>query len=113
MNISNRLLKEKPRLFYAGRCGKCRILSQLVVWSSFQTIERIPIESEEAEELYQAHPEARNKLVLFHQSFRGGKLAIGNWVYFAVPWLILKTWLAVSLFNVKTLTYSAQSNVQE
>lgn len=100
---TSQLIQGKPLLFYAGRCGKCRILSQLVVWSSFQAIERIPIESQAAEEFYQKHPEARGQLVLFHQSFREGKLSIGNWVYFAVPWLILKTWLAVSLFQIKIL----------
>jgi len=110
MDTSNQLIKEKPLLFYAGRCGKCRILSQLVVWSSFHAIERIPIESQVAEEFYQKHPEARGQLVLFHQSFREGKLSIGNWVYFAVPWLILKTWLAVSLFKIKTLAHSIQQN---
>lgn len=103
MDISHQLIQEKPLLFYAGRCGKCRILSKIVVWSSFQTIERIPMESETAEEFYQQHPEMRGKLVLFHQYFWEGKLAIGNWVYIAIPWLIIKTWLAVSLFKIKTM----------
>ncbi|TFI53155.1 hypothetical protein BLD44_017615 [Mastigocladus laminosus UU774] len=110
MDTSNHLIKEKPVLFYASRCGKCRILSQLVVWSSFHTIERIPIESQAVEEFCQQHPEARGQLVLFHQSFRKGKFLIGNWVYLAVPWLILKTWLAISFFKVKTLADSVSLN---
>ncbi len=108
MAPSNQLIKDKPLLFYAGRCGKCRILSQLVVWSSVHTIERIPMESEVLEEFYQTHPEARGQLVLFHKSFRKGKFAIGNWVYLAVPWLIMKTWLAITLFKVKTLADSSR-----
>jgi hypothetical protein len=92
---------EKPRLFYAGRCGKCRVLSQLVVWFSFQQIERIPIESDTADQFYQQHPEARGQLVLFHSTFPEEKYPIGRWVYVAVPWLILKLWFVLSILSIK------------
>ncbi|MEB3188835.1 MAG: hypothetical protein VKL42_00640 [Snowella sp.] len=101
METSSPLVKEKPRLFYAGRCGKCRVLSQLVVWFSFQQIERIPIESEIANQFYQQHPEARGQLILFHSTFQTGKYPIGRWVYVAVPWLILKLWFVLSLLSIK------------
>ncbi|MEB3311173.1 MAG: hypothetical protein VKJ02_13165 [Snowella sp.] len=98
---TNLLKPEKPRLFYAGRCGKCRLLSQLVVWCSFQQIERIPIESDTANQFYQQHPEARGQLVLFHSTFQTGKYPIGRWVYIAVPWLILKLWFVLSFLSIK------------
>jgi predicted DCC family thiol-disulfide oxidoreductase YuxK len=94
----------KPTLFYASRCGKCRILSQLVVWAAFQQIQRIPIESEAAAEFYQTHPEAKEKLVLFHPTFQGGKLAVGVWVYPLVPWTIVSAWLAIGVATLRTLS---------
>lgn len=93
---------QKPILFYASRCGKCRVLSQIVVSASLHQIERTPIESDTAEELYQTHPEARQKLVLFHPAFTEGKLAIGAWVYAAVPWTICKIWGAIVLTKLRT-----------
>lgn len=97
---------DKPLLFYAARCGKCRILSQIVVWASLQQIERIPIEAEAATELYQLSPEAQGKLVLFHAGFQGGKIVIGSWVYPLVPWTVLKAWLILGGSKLKSIRFN-------
>lgn len=96
------LTVQKPILFYASCCGKCRVLSQIVVSASLHQIERTPIESDTAEKFYQTHPEARQKLVLFHPTFAEGKFAIGAWVYAAVPWTICKIWGAIALTKLRT-----------
>ena len=85
-----------PVLFYADRCGKCRILSWIVIKASLHLIQRIPMDSAAALDFYQQHPEARGQLVLFHPRFAEKKLAIGPWVYPLVPWVILRAWIAVA-----------------
>jgi hypothetical protein len=96
-------LTNKPQLFYAARCGKCRVLSQLVVWAAFQQIDRTPIDAEIATEFYQQHPEAKGKLVLFHAGFQAGKLVIGPWVYPLIPLTILRAWIAIARSKLNTL----------
>jgi glutaredoxin-related protein len=87
----NKLKRSKiPVLYYAGTCPKCRFLSKLVVRLSLNTIKRFPLEKDKMIEFYYIqHPEAKGYPVLFI----GEKAILRYKVFFAVPFVIVLSWL--------------------
>ena len=82
--------KSHAVLLYAGRCGKCRFLSRAIVLLSLGTIERVPLERQEAEDFYiRKHPQARGNPVLVE----GDKLTYGAAVLLSIPRFLLRSWL--------------------
>lgn len=89
--MAGKPFRERPTLYYSGTCPRCRALSRLVVWLSFDVIRRVPMGYDECVAFYEANPQYAGKLVLFHS--RG--VTTGGGVFLAVPWLLLRTWAAL------------------
>ncbi len=51
-------------LLYRASCRRCRLLSRLSVALSFGALRRVPLDSEEAQRLYESYPATRGKLAL-------------------------------------------------
>lgn len=79
----------RPLLLYRGTCGKCRLISRLLVALSLATIRRAPIRSEEAERVLRAHPERKGKLALI----RGAEIVTGWPVVPAVLGCVIGSWI--------------------
>lgn len=59
--------KTGPVLLYRATCPRCRFLSRLLVGLSLGTLRRIPVDSDEARELYDLHGQERGKLAVLHR----------------------------------------------
>lgn len=76
-------------LYYQGFCGKCRFLSKMVVFVSFNFIKRTPLERDDSIRLfYEDYPKAKGYPILFL-----GTMPVYNfWVFPAVPFAVVLSW---------------------
>lgn len=54
----------RPSLFYKATCPPCRQLSRVAVALSLGLVRRMPLSSEQAEQIYASHPQHRGQLML-------------------------------------------------
>ena len=81
-------------IMYRDTCKKCRLLSWVAVILSLGVLRRIPISSDQAQILYEAHPESRGKLllVLDHHVITGSQViwrfptVLPFWLWRKVGW---------------------------
>lgn len=75
----------RPTLFFKNTCPPCQWMSRFVVLFSLGVVQRTPIDSTEAKELYRRYPEHEGQLVLVEH----GRVTFGRRVFLAVPRVIL------------------------
>ncbi|WP_299222380.1 hypothetical protein [uncultured Aquimarina sp.] len=77
-------------IYYQGYCGKCKILSKLVVLLSFNFVKRIPLEVDDSIKLFfEDYPKAKGYPILF----LGARPIYNYWVFPAVPFAIMLSWV--------------------
>lgn len=75
----------RPTLFFKRGCPPCRCMSALVVLLSLGLVTRVPIDSDEARELYRRYPHQEGQLVLLERR----RVTFGRRVFLAVPRVLL------------------------
>ena len=89
----------RPALFYKSACPPCQWMSRLVVLFSAGIIRRVPIEGEEAAQLYRIYPQYEGQLVLLHNR----RAVCGRMVFAAVPQTLVRTWVLLIRRAVRKL----------
>jgi hypothetical protein len=89
MQQNNLVPRNRIVLYYQGYCGKCKVLSKMVVLMSFNFIKRIPLERDDSIKLFfEDYPKAKGYPILF----LGNKPVYNYWVFPAVPLAIVLSW---------------------
>ena len=84
--------KNRILIYYQGYCGKCKILSKLVVLFSFNFVKRIPLEVDDSIKFFfEEYPKAKGYPILF----LGTKPIYNYWVFPAVPFAIMLSWVYI------------------
>jgi hypothetical protein len=85
-------------LVYRSTCPKCRWLSKIALIITFNQLRRIPLSSDEAQQIYAAFPGTKNKLAVF---YRGklyiGKKVIGGITHFFLRELVFERFRCIGL----------------
>jgi hypothetical protein len=91
-------------LYYQGYCGRCRLLSKIVVIMSLNFIKRVPLERAESLKLFfEEHPKARGYPILF----LGSRPVYNYWVFPAVPLAVVLSWF----YSIKFLLFPERQNI--
>ena len=91
MHDFGEMARRRPHLFFNGHCPPCRWMSRLAVRLSLGSIRRVPLESADAQTLYEAYPQARGQIVLLYRQY----MSFGRPVFAALPLVVLAHWFNV------------------